>query len=236
MAVPDLSIVNEFMEDIVETLTRPGGEISPTLHSVAGVSDEYDFPAHPLFRTGRHLHIDLSIKRFWLVERRDDAFLVGYSQDVARLGCYPPTNNPERAVKYLLASGLPKPLAAQWIYTEPANMKGWYQAAAVDKTGFVYAAKNAALPGLVKIGKTTDVDRRLDKLSSNTAVPEPFRLIEAARVWNMDYAETIIHNEFNTYRHRSDREFFRIHSDRARAAIYQLAPIFTDGSDPFGGW
>jgi hypothetical protein len=51
----------------------------------------------------------------------------------------------------------------------------------------VYVLTNEAMPGLVKIGRTTDgVEARISQLSVATGVPLPFECYYAAEVPDMD--------------------------------------------------
>ena len=50
--------------------------------------------------------------------------------------------------------------------------------------GIIYVFVNEAMPGYVKIGKTTNLEQRLKQLYS-TPVPLPFECIYAAKVADM---------------------------------------------------
>ena len=50
-----------------------------------------------------------------------------------------------------------------------------------DMTGIVYCLENPAMPGLVKIGRTQDIEQRLRSLD-NTSVPLPFVCVVAMEV------------------------------------------------------
>jgi len=84
--------------------------------------------------------------------------------------------------------------------------------------GIVYVLINPAMPGLVKIGKTTrdDVHQRMQELFS-TGVPVPFKCHYACKVdVNLcDKIEKALHNAFGPDRVNPNREFFQI--DPARA-------------------
>ena len=57
--------------------------------------------------------------------------------------------------------------------------------------GIVYVLTNAAMPKMVKIGRTgNDIDQRLSQLYS-TGVPLPFECAYAAKVADMDKVEKL---------------------------------------------
>ena len=75
--------------------------------------------------------------------------------------------------------------------------------------GIIYVLTNPAMPDLVKIGKTTNLDQRLSSLYS-TGVPLPFECIYAKEVEDMDFVETKLHAAFDSKRLNNRREFFKI--------------------------
>ena len=76
--------------------------------------------------------------------------------------------------------------------------------------GIVYVLTNPAMPGIVKIGKTTrGVSARLNELYS-TGVPLPFRCAYAARVEDESKVERAFHQAFGPDRINPRREFFDI--------------------------
>ncbi len=87
----------------------------------------------------------------------------------------------------------------------------------------VYVVTNPAMPGLVKIGKTTqaEADVRLGQLF-NTSVPFPFKLEFACRVINPDEVERALHVAFAPHRVNPRREFFEIDSTQAVAILKLL--------------
>lgn len=78
------------------------------------------------------------------------------------------------------------------------------------------------MPGLVKIGMTTqeDIDRRMKELYT-TGVPVPFECQFACRVKKSDCAkiEKALHKAFEPQRINANREFFRIQVDQAKAIL-----------------
>ena len=75
--------------------------------------------------------------------------------------------------------------------------------------GIIYVLTNPAMPDLVKIGKTTNLEQRLSSLYS-TGVPLPFECIYAKEVEDMDFVETKLHAAFDSKRLNNRREFFKI--------------------------
>lgn len=74
--------------------------------------------------------------------------------------------------------------------------------------GFVYFLTNPSMPGLVKIGHTTqDVETRLRQLNS-TGVPNPFLLAACVSVVDPARTEAELHVLLAAHRHSNDREFF----------------------------
>ena len=94
-----------------------------------------------------------------------------------------------------------------------------------DRAGLsvVYLLTNPAMPGLVKIGRTSqdDAQARLDQLYT-TGVPVPFELAFAARVPNHVDVERALHTAFGPQRVNPKREFFRIDPEQARAILQLL--------------
>jgi hypothetical protein len=74
------------------------------------------------------------------------------------------------------------------------------------------------MPGLVKIGKTIDLESRLKSLYSS-GVPLPFRCIFAKKVSNYHFVEREIHNLLAPHRENTNREFFRIAEDQVVSSL-----------------
>ena len=89
----------------------------------------------------------------------------------------------------------------------------------------VYVLTNSAMPGLVKIGKTTqeEVDLRMRQLFS-TGVPVPFECAFACRVPDASVVERALHNALGQTRINPTREFFRIEPERV-ISILQLLHV-----------
>lgn len=86
--------------------------------------------------------------------------------------------------------------------------------------GIVYVLTNPAMPGLVKIGRTTrgTVDARLAELYT-TGVPVPFECEFAGRIEDEARVERAFHTAFGPYRLNSKREFFEIEPEQAIALL-----------------
>jgi hypothetical protein len=93
-----------------------------------------------------------------------------------------------------------------------------------QESGIVYVLTNPAMPGLVKIGKTSrlEVQTRLIELYS-TGVPVPFECAYAGRVEDETAVERAFHQAFGPYRINSKREFFQIEPDQAIALLRLMA-------------
>ena len=87
-------------------------------------------------------------------------------------------------------------------------------------SGIVYLLTNEAMPGLVKIGKTTgdDPQVRMDQLY-NTSVPVPFECALAVRVEEPSELEKALHKAFGPDRVNPKREFFKIDIEQAAALL-----------------
>lgn len=84
--------------------------------------------------------------------------------------------------------------------------------------GIVYVLTNAAYDRYVKIGETTDIEKRLKALD-NTSVPLPFRCEYAIEVENHVAVEKRLHEVFDDRRVRTGREFFEVEPQRVIAAM-----------------
>lgn len=86
----------------------------------------------------------------------------------------------------------------------------------------IYVLKNEAMPGLVKIGLTTDsVEARIAGLNT-TAVPLPFECHFAAEIpdsVDLDKLEKTLHQLFSEHRINPKREFFRVEPEKVVLAL-----------------
>lgn len=87
----------------------------------------------------------------------------------------------------------------------------------------VYVLTNSAMPGLVKIGYTTqdDANSRIAQLYT-TGVPVPFELNYACKVQNAEEVEKALHIAFSPHRINPKREFFKIEPEQAIAILKLL--------------
>ena len=95
--------------------------------------------------------------------------------------------------------------------------------ASILQLQIVYVLTNPAMPGLVKIGKTTqeEVDLRMRQLFS-TGVPVPFECAFACRVPDASVVERALHHAFGQLRINPTREFFRIEPERVISILKLL--------------
>lgn len=84
----------------------------------------------------------------------------------------------------------------------------------------VYLLTNESMPGLVKIGMTSDsVESRISQLNAHSGVPVPFECYFAAEVDSCSRIEKILHQLFADHRVNPRREFFRIDPEKAVLAL-----------------
>jgi hypothetical protein len=89
----------------------------------------------------------------------------------------------------------------------------------------IYILINEAMPGYVKIGKTsTSLEQRIRELSTSTSVPLPFTCFYACTVKNATFVEHQLHDAFDNNRINPRREFFKIAPERVVSAL-KLAEI-----------
>ena len=88
----------------------------------------------------------------------------------------------------------------------------------------MYILTNEAMPGYIKIGKTTtSVEQRVLELSRSTSVPLPFECYYAARVADVSQVEKAFHDAFGDHRKNPKREFFILAPERVVAILRLLA-------------
>ena len=105
-------------------------------------------------------------------------------------------------------------------------MSGGESVGADARPGWVYCISNPTMPGLVKIGTTSNsVEARMRQLDT-TGVARPFEIVEAWLSPDARGDEARAHNILDRYRVRENREWFRIDERTVRR---KLAPLF-DGS------
>ena len=83
----------------------------------------------------------------------------------------------------------------------------------------VYILTNEAMPGIIKIGWTDkNVEERMKELDK-TSTPVPFTCYFAKRVEDPTFVESKLHEAFDEFRIRDNREFFRMSPNQAKAAL-----------------
>jgi hypothetical protein len=92
--------------------------------------------------------------------------------------------------------------------------------------GYVYILSNETMPGLMKIGFTErTVAERISELSAHTGVPSPYKEEASFPVAEPSKIERLIHDSLSPYRHREDREFFRLSPGEATAHVRKILGI-----------
>lgn len=86
---------------------------------------------------------------------------------------------------------------------------------------FVYILTNPSIPDLVKIGKTTNIKKRMRSLSGPSGVPLPFECYYCCEVKNMREVEKRLHIGLGDPQIRINpkREFFRISPERVKVLL-----------------
>lgn len=92
--------------------------------------------------------------------------------------------------------------------------------------GVLYFLINGAMPGLIKVGRTTGnpYDRAFD-LSRPTGVPEEFRVLAFFEVDDCINEESLIHKMLHEFRNSGLREFFLIDSNSLSLAFSYLSSV-----------
>jgi hypothetical protein len=90
--------------------------------------------------------------------------------------------------------------------------------------GIVYVLTNSAMPGLSKIGMTSqeDIQTRMGQLYS-TGVPVQFDCVYACKVRDCATVEAALHHAFGNTRVNPKREFFQIEPERVVSVLRLLA-------------
>lgn len=102
----------------------------------------------------------------------------------------------------------------------------------MEQVGFLYVLANSAMPGVVKVGKTTrSPAERASELSGPTGLPTPFIVVYEQLFEDCSAAESFVHVylEQQGYRVADNREFFNAPTNLVVKAI-SLAPGAIDGN------
>lgn len=90
------------------------------------------------------------------------------------------------------------------------------------EVGFVYLAINPNMPGLVKIGRTINVEARMIILSAATGVPGAFECVFSISVENPADVERQLHRLYNYCRVERRNEFFKVDWQAVRATVWAM--------------
>lgn len=96
--------------------------------------------------------------------------------------------------------------------------------------GYVYCISNKYMPGLVKIGYSGDVARRMKELGSCSIAVAPFICHFAKKVQNMRLAEAKLHKDMDQHRVHKKKEFFEISFEDAKAYFDSIKGEYVDVS------
>lgn len=106
----------------------------------------------------------------------------------------------------------------------------------MDESGEIYVLVNAAMPGLVKVGKTRNGSAcRASQLSASTGMPEDFQVVRTYKVQELDEAELFAHKvlERTNGRPNGRREFFLGPTDKVIEILDQALLRFAPAADDF---
>lgn len=96
--------------------------------------------------------------------------------------------------------------------------------------GYIYFLINKSMPGLVKIGHTTqDIEARIRQLNS-TGVPSPFLLAACVSVANPMQVEAKLHTLLTVHRYAENREFFE---GSVAELLRQSMPLLLEATDTY---
>ena len=94
-----------------------------------------------------------------------------------------------------------------------------------DESGVVYILGHSYMPGVVKIGFTSNLADRMRSLDQSSAIPSSFECIFAAKVQNPRLWEKTLHTVFDEARVNSKREFFDVGVMAKAVMILQAAKM-----------
>lgn len=104
-----------------------------------------------------------------------------------------------------------------------------------SRRGSVYLLVNAAMPGLVKVGKTRGLaNDRAKQLTAPTGVPSPFVVVHELECTDCDAAERAIHAELADARWSANREFFQVTVAQAIDVMRSLVPPLPSANPTIG--
>ena len=127
------------------------------------------------------------------------------------------------------------------VLTQSSDVSEKEQIKLAGRAGIVYVLTNPGIRNekgqpLVKIGKTTDLNSRLNSLGTHSGVPFRFDCVRAVEVEDMDQAEKALHKAFEPNRVNPRREFFEIEPEQA-TVLLELIGVrdITPGQDEAEG-
>lgn len=95
----------------------------------------------------------------------------------------------------------------------------------------IYIMTNPSFPDWIKIGRCSDLAKRIKSLSQNSAVPLPFECFYACRVLNGPDIESKIHTIFSDQRVSHRREFFKTDPEKVVKVLELVAIEKIDVND-----
>lgn len=115
-------------------------------------------------------------------------------------------------------------LIEQWLQ-EPESSEEMPFPEGFTPSGWVYVLGNLAMPGIYKIGMTTNSpEKRAKELSGVTGVPEKFHVIKAFRSANPAKHENEVHRILARYRVNDGREFFKCKVEKILSVCTSVIP------------
>ena len=96
------------------------------------------------------------------------------------------------------------------------------------ESGFVYLAANPHMHGLVKIGRTQNVEKRMMELSACTGVPGEFKAMFSMAVENPANVERQLHGLYSYCRVESRQEFFKVDWQAVRATLLAMNVAYAE--------
>lgn len=97
---------------------------------------------------------------------------------------------------------------------------------AYKENGFIYILSNECMPGIYKIGMTTNSpEQRAREISSSTGIPVPFTVVAAFHSKNPSQDERMVHDGWAKHRINQSREFFRLTDQELEDAIHEISSI-----------
>ena len=124
--------------------------------------------------------------------------------------------------------------------TDPGFKEGWedivyLKEPIVDSSGgvrmteYVYVLVNKSMPGMVKIGMTTDTPvKRARDINKATGVPTPWICVWSLKCYASRILEQRVHEYLSEYRVADNREMFYVDSVTAQRVIEDLGKDFTN--------